>query len=114
MKRNKYIRIVLDEDLLFLKSLNGVGVVFNRVFREIFREIRGSGTDSVTVWNSLVEGRVGIRVSLEMWNEGGVKRPRSGGKEGTGRRDAGAGGRTVLDNLVDRVRNFELGGGDEG
>ena len=114
MKRNKYIRIVLDEDLLFLKSLNGVGAVFNRVFREIFREIRGSGADSVTAWNSLVEGKMGIKVSLEMWNGSGVKRPRSGEKGETGRRDAGSGGRTVLDNLVDRVRNFELGGGDEG
>ena len=113
MKKNKYIRIVLDEDLLFLKRLNGVGMVFNRVFREIFHEIRESGADSVTAWNLLVEGKIGGKVSLEMGSGSGAKRLQSDGKGETRRRDAGTGGRTVLDTLVDRVRNFELGGGDE-
>ena len=109
MKKNKYMRIVLDDDLMFLKSLNGVGAVFNRVFREIFDEIRNYGADGITVWNALVEGRIGIRVRLETGpsearGNGALNRSSvSEHKENSSR------GCTVLDNLMDRVRNFDLG-----
>lgn len=114
MKKNKYMRIVLEDDLLFLKSLNGVGVVFNRVFREIFDEIRncGTGIDGIATWNALVEGRIGIRIKLE-----GLSGSRSDESldqltDGSERMGPGPKKRrepTVLDNLMERVRDFDLG-----
>ncbi|AEH45781.1 hypothetical protein Thein_1926 [Thermodesulfatator indicus DSM 15286] len=115
MKKNRYMRIVLDDDLLFLKSLNGVGTVFNRVFRRIFDEIRASGEDGITTWNALVEGRIGITILLEteeglcksrvkeaMGKERRVKRGVTENGEGQSRKHSS------LEALMARVRNFDL------
>jgi len=108
VKKNKYMRIVLDDDLMFLKSLNGVGAVFNRVFREIFGEIRNCGTDSIATWNALVEGKIGIKVKLETGPEsrcdGAVNRSSSIPDD-----EIRPGSCTALNALMARVKNFDLG-----